>query len=96
MHHTHSGRGRPRLNTDLGLMHGSESAFGSDEEFHQVELSIANELVEVIPADAAHDLGKPAIDLVSIGAHNIENASFQTAARRSLFKLHLAEPPALT
>ena len=42
---------------DLGLGDGAEGAFGADYDAGKVEGVGVKELVEVIAADAAHDLG---------------------------------------
>ena len=60
------------------MMYGSESTLGSDDEFGEIEFSIANELVKVIAADAALNPWKPPIDFFAILFDNLCVSSLET------------------
>ena len=52
---------------DLGLGDGAEGAFGADDDAGKVEGVWVQEFVEVVAADAAHDLGVAGFNLCAVG-----------------------------
>ena len=72
-------------------MHCGERAFGADDEFDEIELSVSNELIQVVPADAPHDLRITAFDFATVVAHEFRDTRFQTSSRGGLFAFHFAE-----
>ena len=73
-------RGWTWFDANFRLMDRGQCAFGSDDQFGEIEFSVPYELVEVVAADPAHDLRKSAIDFVAVGPHDIGDASFQPAS----------------
>ena len=76
-------------------MHCGEGAFGSDDEFDEIELSVSNEFIQVVPADAPHDLGITAFDFITVVAHDFRDTRFQTASPGGLFAFHFAKSSSL-
>ena len=52
---------------DLGLGDGAEGALGADDDAGKVKRVWVQEFVEVVAADAAHDLGVAGFDLCAVG-----------------------------
>src|SRR5262245_28646491 len=94
MHDAQRGCRRTRFDPDFRLMDRRETAFGSNHEFYQIELSISNKLIEVIAADAPHDLRETAIDLIAVCLNDAGDAAFQAPARNGLSELYFAQRPA--
>ena len=86
------GRG---FDANLGLMNRCERAFRSDDNLHEIELFVANELVKVIAADAPHDLREPTVDLVPVRANDVGNAALEAATHGRLFEFHFLQSAAL-
>ena len=62
-----AGGGGQGFELDLGLSDGAEGAFGADDDAGKVKRVRVQEFVEVVAADAAHDLGVAGFDLCSVG-----------------------------
>ena len=71
---------RPRFDANFRLMDRGERAFGSDDELREVEFSVSNELVEVVAADAAHDLREIGVRFRPDWRDDICDSSFEPAA----------------
>ena len=52
---------------DLGLGDGAEGAFGADDNAGKIKRVWVKEFVEVVAADAAHDLWVAGFDLGTVG-----------------------------
>src|SRR5262249_17305987 len=69
----------------------SQSSLGSDDQLHEVELSVANKFIEIVTTDATHDFWISPVNLVSIRTNDIGNSPFKPAARYRVFEGHFAK-----
>ena len=75
MQHGQRGHRRPRHQIDFGIGDHAESSLGTRHHFAQVDRLLAQERVQVVAADPAHNLGIAGLDFRQILPGNPQNAA---------------------